>query len=395
VLSLAAVACAAPSTLESEPAAPVAAGRRSGASGQRLALESRARAVEALNHPWVDALQVRVDDVTWPALSEGDGLEVRGRVAVANPWVRQAEKDAWRAEAQSYWEEASAQDLVDAAEQCRRSMLARYNEEVRQSHLRYAAQVAELLRWAEASGEAGGLNALEVAELRLEVKTRQAQAMPWAVPGEDDERFALAPLHLEIALPPDPSAWAERIEAHHPSWLAASAQEERFLRLAERARASALPWLDFVELGYRFGRDDAIDGLGLQVAVTLPFGQEARGEQAHYEARALSQNHLRAGIVAALAWQAHAAAEQLRNYVALGQAMQALLDESAATEALLRQWQEEGWAEVRQVVRMANDVQRAREWVLRRRFEASLQGCVLVETAAMPLTQLWTVQGER
>src|SRR5690606_9908554 len=178
--------------------------------------------------------------------------------------------DVWEAEAAEAWTEYDAVVLTEQVRLCRASMDAAEHEAVTEIWDRWAADVEALRTWQADLEALGGGDALQSAEVRLDLALAGVQRTDPAPLGASAS--PLPPLSAGAPLRTAPEGVAARVGEHHPDARRAEAARGVAAARAEHAASERIPWFDFVEVAYAVGSGDGVDRLQLQLAMIIPFG---------------------------------------------------------------------------------------------------------------------------
>ena len=351
-----------------------------------LARLRRARAARE-SHGVMPSAQLRVQRMTGTSLETGDGLDLEVRLSPSAPWsvVQAAEADDARI--QSALHDLAASSLAARAARCLEG--ARRASATEQARLAadLDAPLSAVMSWSQEWAEAGSVDVFEATRTRLELLQLRA----------DLERAAPEP-RADVELPALPSAERglrrdfdsvrAQIAEAHPRPAAQLALALRYARLAEAERLRVIPWLDWVRVEYPSGTD-AVDGLGVSVAVRVPLDDRAGADVGSLDAQADEARAQADVAIDELSRRALAALEILSTFEAQSASLREL--EEAAQSALrdVSEWISTRSGTPRAVAAILSEAYRSRVTIARARAEAAQAACDLwmasgVDPAAWP-----------
>jgi hypothetical protein len=353
---------------------------------QDAAIQARLAEVEAaLAHERgqapLDEFQLRVGE-----RDDGDpNVRVLTRIPVPNPWELRTERALRSAETEASLAKLEETALERGAERCALAIEGRAHAERARLYEGYAERQRELLAWGAEWRRSGAASEAAATRFEIERRVRLAERLPDPPP--------IGPLgaaELPAVAPPaapldaSPELVSQLVRIRHPSVSVRSATSEGYAALSEQSARSALPWFDFVDLGYE-ARGRQPDEIGGQVAVRVPFGRAARGEAGRFEALRRAELHEADRIVLEQVRAGRAALQELARFEANAPRWRELLELAEGAESVAERWWRGRLADPSDVAELFDRAFDARSSVLDERARAGLAGCrLLAATGVVP-----------
>jgi hypothetical protein len=380
VLTLAALGCASPPP--SDHHERVAEARRG--LEHDPAVAARADAVEAAiareqTVVPIDEFQVRVGDS-----NDGDNtLRLLARVPVPNPMELHADRAIRRAETETSLARLEETSLARKAENCAIAIAGDLHRERERLFAPYETWQQQLLEWGQDWHRSGVVDEMRATRFEIERRIATASRMPEPAPPGAPEDSQLPPVEAPPpGLEKSPDLVHELVRRRHPAASVAAARSKRFEAMGQRTETRALPWFDFVDLGYEV-KQRRPNEIGGQVAVRVPLGPSPRAGAKRY--RALSRAEQRDGD-RALEEQVQLgrqALEEIEWFEINTGRWQQLLDLAQRADELAVRWQRSRINPPWDVATLVDRAYDARATVLEVRARAGLARCRLMASTGV------------
>lgn len=305
-------------------------------------------------------------------------MTLRARVPLPNPWESRRTRQSREHRVEAALADVELSSIRARAELCTRAIEHTASRSAREMQEAFAEKMRGLLAWADRASEAGTLDVLQAAELTLEIRRRLA-GLREPPPVDDD---APGPGAL-ISLDP-PTGTLRRsgeslrafFENGHPAMGLHLAEARSYRSLAQRERARAAPWFDFVEVLFRTGQ--AASAIETRLAINIPLAVRPRQAAQRYEALADAEEHEAEASVAMLRRDAARALAELATYEERLEALTELSRHADQANAIADRAQEAGVGDPKAVSDLYVEIFASRSLLLSARREASLADCDLL-----------------
>lgn len=338
----------------------------------------RAASAHASQPQGLERVQFRVQDLSSDAVGAGDGLELRARVPIPNPWESRRTR-----ESREHRVEAALADVELTSIRARADLCSRVVEHVSSTQARelqetFAEKMREVLVWADRAAEAATLDVLQSAELTLEIRRRLAGLRE---PPPVDEQAPGQGTLISLEAPSGELRRSDRslrafYENGHAAMNRHLAEARSYRSLAQRERARAAPWFDFVEVIFR--TNPSAGAVETRFALSVPLVVRPRQAVERYEALADAEEHEAEASVTMLRRDAARALGQLASYESRIEELADLQRHADQAAAIADRAQEAGVGDPGAVSDLYSEIFASRSLVLSARREASLANCDLL-----------------
>lgn len=323
-------------------------------------------------------MQVRIQDLSRDEVGGPDGVTLRARVPLPNPWESRRTRQSREHRVEAALADVELSSIRARAELCTRTIEHTASTEARALQDRFAEKMREVLGWADRASEAGTLDVLQAAELTLEIRRRLA-GLREPPPIEDDAPADGAMMSLDAptgTLRRTSQSLREFFENGHPAMGLHLAEARSYRSLAQRERARAAPWFDFVEVLFRTG--EAASAIETRLAINIPLAVRPRQAAQRYEALADAEEHEAEASVVTLRREAARALGELANFEERAEALSELSRHAEQATAIADRAQEAGVGDPEAVSDLYVEIFASRSLLLSARREASLADCDLL-----------------
>ena len=325
-----------------------------------------------------EELQLRIQDLSRDEVGGPDGVTLRARVPLPNPWESRRTRQSREHLVEAALADVELTSIRARAEQCTQIIERTASFEARRLQDAFEARMRQVLEWADRASEAGTLDVLQAAELTLEIRRRLA-GLREPPPVDDDAPGEGTLMSLDVrsgSLRRSNASLRAYFENGHPAMDVHLAEARSYRSLAQRERARAAPWFDFVEVLFRTGQ--AASAIETRLAINVPLAVRPREAVGRYEALADAEEHEAEASVAALRRDAAAALAQLATYEERLEALSELSRHADQAAAIADRAQEANVGDPAAVSDLYVEIFASRSLLLSARREASLADCDLL-----------------
>lgn len=345
---------------------------------QRAAVEA-ARANEQ-RPKLVDRVELRAAE---DYLGREHQVRALARVKVRHPLELRAERDVLRAETDIEVARLAEATLERRVELCFPSIDALVHEEQSRIFTDYTLRQQILLDWNENWRESGVIDELSGTRFELDSRVKLATRQPLPIAEHAPISMPLPEIGAGVGeLVRDSEYLRATVRSHHPSARVHRATADRYLRLAERARARGLPGLRFVDVSYRHRTQHhatgSRDGVGGQVAFEIPFGGGSRAEIARFDALVRKQRFEGNALVEEQMSLSLQALSDIHDFEARADQWRELEELAADADQVADRWWKSRLARPAQVASLLDEAYAARIAVLEARERAANARCTLL-----------------
>jgi len=331
----------------------------------------------------VNRVEVRLRDLGTGSVS--DGVEVLARLPFETPWSKDDEEETWQAELRAEVAQLDVLQLNRRVTQCQEAAEWSRYVELDASQRRLQGSLEAVERWSADWNAAGNTNDLEATEFALDLRLTRLESQPTPIV---EPLGAAAPLPLAVEPQAGPLATRSEVvrtlvSEHHPSLQVFEHLGEAWRHRSQGASDEALPWLDFVQLGYGIGPNSGLESLTAQLAVIVPFGSIESADSERFALQQQESELERAAALSEFERAARTALIELVAYEALSPDLAELNDSADDAVALAELWMSEGRGDPRTVAGLVKDAQRARTLVIAVRARWAQAQCRLLESSGV------------
>ncbi len=325
-----------------------------------------------------EEMQLRVQDLSRDEVGGPDGVTLRARVPIPNPWESRRIRQSREHRVEAALADVELTSVRARAELCTRVVDYTASTAARELQDTYAAKMREVLTWADRVAEAGVLDVLQAAELTLEIRRRLAGLRE--PPPIDDEPPGSGTLMSLDAPTGELQRSTESLRTYfengHPAMNLHLAEARSYRSLAQRERARVAPWFDFVEVLFRTGQ--GAGAVETRLAFNIPLAVRPRQAAGRYEALADAEEYEAEASVAQLRREAGRALAALAHYEERLETLADLNRHADQAMAIADRAQEAGVGDPSAVSDLYAEIFASRSLVLSARRDASLAECDLL-----------------